>query len=110
ASAFPSHAGNRRSTGRPTEAHEDMFTGPRYMLTLRGNLRFPQTMPTETDICWKLAVPKLQAAVWGNEPHSTAEQQGSTTLQPLIAGLDELSSRRADAAHGVSSLSTSTEK
>src|ERR1035438_3620508 len=41
ASAVPSHAGNRRSTGPPTEAHEDMFTGPQHTLTLRGNLRFP---------------------------------------------------------------------
>src|ERR1035441_3161757 len=41
ASAFPSHAGNRHNTGRPTEAHEDMFTGPQHTLTLRGNLRFP---------------------------------------------------------------------
>src|ERR1035438_4257916 len=40
ASSFSSHAGNRRSTGRLTEAHEDMFTGPQHTLTLRGNLRF----------------------------------------------------------------------
>jgi hypothetical protein len=79
-------------------------------LTLRSNLRFPRTMPTETDTCRKLAVPRLRLTGWDNEPHSTAEQQGSTTLQPLIAGLDELRSRRADAVQGVSSLSTSTEK
>jgi len=27
ASAFPSHAGHHRSTGPPTETHEDLFTG-----------------------------------------------------------------------------------
>ena len=51
--AFPSHAGNRRCTGRPTEAHEDMFTGPQHTLTLRSNLRFPRVMPTEADACRK---------------------------------------------------------
>jgi hypothetical protein len=37
-SAFPSHAGNRRRTGPPTEAQEDLFAGPQHTLTLRGNL------------------------------------------------------------------------
>ena len=33
-----------------------------HILTLRSNLRFPQTIPIEVDACRKLAVPKLQVA------------------------------------------------
>ena len=40
-----------------------MFTGPQHTLTLRSNLRSPQTMPTEADTCRKWAVPKLQGEV-----------------------------------------------
>jgi hypothetical protein len=40
-----------------------MFTGLQHTLTLRSNLRFPQTMPTDGDTCRKLTVPKLQAGV-----------------------------------------------
>lgn len=67
-------------------------------------------MPTQTDACRKLAVPRLRLTGRANEPNSTAEQQESTTLQPLTAGLGELGSRRADAVQGVSSPSRSTEK
>jgi hypothetical protein len=27
-----------------------MFTGPQHTLTLRGNLRFPQTMPADDEL------------------------------------------------------------
>jgi hypothetical protein len=52
-----------------------MFTGPQQTLTLKGNLGSPQTMPTEADTGRKLAVPKLQAAGWDNEPHSITAQR-----------------------------------
>jgi hypothetical protein len=54
ASAFPSHADNRRSTGPLTEAHEDMFIGPQHTFTLRGNLRFPQAVPTDGELQFTL--------------------------------------------------------
>ena len=31
-----------------------MFTGPQYTLTLKGNLRFPQTMPTNGELQFRL--------------------------------------------------------
>ena len=48
-----------------------------HTLTLRANLRFPQTMPTEADTCRKLPVPKPQATGWDNEPYSIAAQAGN---------------------------------
>jgi hypothetical protein len=75
ASAFPSHAGNRRSIGPPTQAHEDMFTGPQHTLTLGGNLRSPHTMSADVKIQFTmpdvLIVPpasqhgKPQATIYG---------------------------------------------
>jgi hypothetical protein len=44
-----------------------MFTGPQHTLTLRGNLGFPQSMPTEAETCRNLAVPESQAAGRANE-------------------------------------------
>jgi type I restriction enzyme R subunit len=35
-------------------------------------------MPTESDTCRKLVVPKLQAAGWDNDPFSIAEQRTIT--------------------------------
>jgi hypothetical protein len=67
-----------------------MFTGPQYTLTLRGNVRLPQTTPTEADTCQEPAVPRLQAAGSEDEPHSDAELRRLTIAQILTVGLDEL--------------------
>jgi hypothetical protein len=54
ASSFPSRAGNRRNIGPPTEAHEDMFTGPQHTLTLKSNRRFSLTIPTDGELQFTL--------------------------------------------------------
>jgi hypothetical protein len=60
-----------------------------HTLTLRGsNLRLPLTRPSDAETRRELAVPKLQAMVWDNKPHSIAVQRGFTTPRLLITGLD----------------------
>ena len=54
-----------------------------HTLTLRGNLRFPQTMPTETDTCRKPAVPNPQATCWDNAPHYIAAQRWLAAIRGL---------------------------
>ena|ERR1017187_535749 len=56
ASAFPSHAGNRHNTGRPTEAHEDLFTGKAAQFDAERESPLRLTMPTEADTCRKFVV------------------------------------------------------
>jgi hypothetical protein len=60
-----------------------MFTGPQHTLTLRGNLRFSEVMPTDGDTGLKLVVPKLQVVDWDNEPPSIAAQAGKPDADPF---------------------------
>ena len=46
------------AAGPPIKAHEDCLRQTQHTLTRRGNLRFPQAMPTEADTCRKVGVPK----------------------------------------------------
>jgi hypothetical protein len=74
-----------------------MFTGPQHTLTRRRNLYLRQIMPTEVETCRPLAVLKLQAAGWDNEPHFIPPQPGfpqrltlstgSHTVQEIGAGI-----------------------
>ena len=70
---FASDAGNRRSTGPPTEAHEDLFTGPQQHVDAERGSPLRLTMPTEADTCRKLVVPKLQAAGWAAKENYDTE-------------------------------------
>ena len=52
-----------------------------HILTLRSNLRFPQTMLTKADTCRKPAVLRLPAAGRDTEPYSIAAQRWVTSPQ-----------------------------
>ena len=60
------------------------------MLTLIGNLRFLQTMPTEANTCRRVAPPELQAAGWDNAAESVGKFGSADQLRNGVNQLQSL--------------------